>query len=220
MDTATAAKNENRTLAAWEIVSVCVSFLLALWVVVPLSGGAGWVRGVPLSWALALMVLSQRARGESWRDVGWRTDNFVAAAKLLAVPTLGALALFLLSGWLWQSWHFERKNLLTWALWLPLWGLAQQFVLQGYVNRRAQILFGKDWRSVLLTACVFGLLHLPNPWLSLITFTGGLLWAWVYQKTPNLLALALSHAGASLVLACAWPPAMLKSLRVGINYFG
>lgn len=213
------ASNKNsRALAAWEIVSVCVSCLLALWFVAPLSG-AGWLRAVPLALAGGLMVWSQRERGETLREIGWRTDNFGAAARLLAGPTLAAAGLFLFLGWRWGTLNFGRSNLLAWALWLPVWGLLQQYILQGYINRRAQMLCGAGWRGIAVTALVFALLHAPNPWLMAATGGGGLLWAWVYQRAPNLFALALSHAVASLALACGLSP-FLKSLRVGINYFG
>jgi membrane protease YdiL (CAAX protease family) len=96
----------------------------------------------------------------------------------------------------------------------------QQYVLQGFINRRAQILFGRGSKSVLLVALIFALLHLPNPWLSVATFAGGLVWAYVYQRTPNLLALALSHALMSMLLALSLPPSTINSLRVGIKYFG
>ena len=95
--------------------------------------------------------------------------------------------------------------MLEWALWLPLWGLMQQYVLQGFINRRAQMALGRGWPSVLLVAFVFALLHLPNPWLAFATFAGGLVWAYVYQRAPNLLALALSHALMSMLLACRSP---------------
>jgi membrane protease YdiL (CAAX protease family) len=96
----------------------------------------------------------------------------------------------------------------------------QQYVLQGFINRRAQLALGPGWPSVLVVALVFALLHLPNPWLALATFAGGLVWAHVYQRAPNLPALALSHALTSMLLAASLPPALLRSLRVGIKYFG
>jgi membrane protease YdiL (CAAX protease family) len=48
----------------------------------------------------------------------------------------------------------------------------------------------------------------------------GLVWAFVYQRRPNLFALAISHALASITLALSFPPNLLNSLRVGFKYFG
>ena len=210
----------GRALALWEVASVTASFLIAEWAVLPFAGNSRLVAAVPLVLALALMLFSHRERNETARVVGWRLDNFWRAARLLALPMLAAAAVIVGSGWLLDSLRFDGRQLLEWAVWLPLWGLTQQYVLQGFINRRAQLALGTGRRSVLLVALVFALLHLPNPWLTAATFAGGLVWAYVYQRAPNLPALALSHALMSLLLAVSLPPALLKSLRVGIRYFG
>jgi membrane protease YdiL (CAAX protease family) len=69
-------------------------------------------------------------------------------------------------------------------------------------------------------ALVFGALHLPNPLLALATFAGGLVWAYVYQRAPNLLALGLSHGLMTWVLISSVPPESLYNLRVGFKFFG
>ena len=79
---------------------------------------------------------------------------------------------------------------------------------------------GKGWQSVVVVAFIFGLLHLPNPLLSVLTFAGGLIWAFVYQRHPNLFALALSHSIISITLALAVSSKWLDSLRVGFKFFG
>lgn len=210
----------RNTTALWEIVSVTSSFLIAEWMVLPFAGNSKLVAAIPLGLALALMLFSHRAHGESAREIGWRLDNFRQAARVLILPMLVAAALIVGLGLLNKSLRFNGRQMLEWALWLPLWGLMQQYVLQGFVNRRAQILYGRGWQSVLLVAFVFALLHLPNPWLTVATFAGGLIWAYAYQRAPNLFALALSHALMSMLLACSLPASAINSLRVGIKYFG
>ncbi|MCA1594223.1 MAG: hypothetical protein LC754_16675 [Acidobacteria bacterium] len=214
---------EDRVLAAWEIVSVVSSVLIAEWAVSSLAGGNKLIGAVPVSLALVLMVLSHRLRGESAREIGWRLDNFPRAARLLAVPTVVPVAVLIAFGWYASSVNFGRwgGGHLVFGL-LPfgvLWGLLQQYVLQGFVNRRAQLIWGRGWSSVVAVALVFAALHLPNPWLALATFAAGLVWATVYQRAPNLFALGLSHALMTWVLISTVPPAALHSLRVGFNYF-
>ena len=206
-------------LALWEVVSVVTSCLIAEWVVLGFAGRNKLVIAIPVLLALALMVFSHREHGESFHDVGFRTDNFLASCRLLLLPTTLAVIAILAAGWFTKHAIFGgplRARYIS----LPLWALFQQYVLNGFINRRAQLALGKGLRSITLVAVVFGLLHLPNPLLAMLTLVGGVIWAAVYQRRPNLFALALSHTLVSLSLALTISPGLLNSLRVGFKYFG
>ena len=222
----TFAASRSRSLAAWEIASIVSSTLIAEWAVLAAGGLSKLWLVPPVGLAFALMAYSHRVRGESLRDLGWRFDNFARALALLLPFMLCGAAALALAGWLWFGSPARAGggragwSVLGLPVWGFAWGLLQQLVLQGFVNRRAQLVFGKGWGSVVLVAAVFALLHLPNPLLTAATFAGGLLWAWAYQRTPNLLALALSHALMTWVLVSTLPESALGGLRVGYKYFG
>lgn len=219
-----AVATEDGRLAGLEIVSLVVSILIAEWVVFSIGGGSNLLVAVVVAVTFAFIFLSHRIRGERPRDLGLRLDNFAACARLLVVPMLAFTLVCLVIGWFTSSINFARWRGGQSMFGLPalgiLWGLLQQYVLQAFVNRRAQIVWGRGVRSVLVVALVFGALHLPNPGLTLATFAGGVVWATVYQRAPNLYALALSHGLMTWVLISTVPPGALRGLRVGFKYFG
>lgn len=209
-----------RIIALWEILSVAASFLIIMWIVLPLAEHKFLLGAIPLSLALVLMFVSHRARRETLHQIGWRVDNFLQAVRLLALPMLAFALVIMLTGWLNHGFSWTKFENWRWIIWLFLWGLIQQYALQGFINRRAQEVCGRGYLSVLFVALIFALLHLPNPWLTLATFVGGFIWAWVYQRAPNLPALALSHALMSMLLVWALPPGLMRGLRIGFKYFG
>ena len=215
---------EDRALAAWEIVAASTSALAAEWVVGTLAGRGRLLLLIPVATALALMLLSHRVRGESAREIGWRLDNFAEAARLLLPPMLAVSALLVGLGWYAGTLDFGRWEGGQSILGVPglslVWGVLQQYALQGFINRRAQVALGRGFLSVLLVALLFALFHLPNCWLMCATLAGGLLWAYVYQRAPNILAVGLSHSLMTWVMISSVPTGALHNLRVGFKYFG
>ena len=215
----------DRTLALWEIASVASSVVIAEWMLASAAGFSKAVIAVPVASAILLMFVSHRVRREGLRELGFRFDTFLPALYLLAVPVVLVAGACLLIAWMTGSsisflrWHPNRNLALQLAIGFA-WALAQQYVLQGFFNRRAMIALGRGWLSVSLVAIIFALLHLPNPWITLITLIAGGILTAVYQRAPNLFALALTHDLMTWFIVATLPASMLGHLRVGLGYFG
>ncbi|MGI8835765.1 MAG: CPBP family glutamic-type intramembrane protease [Pyrinomonadaceae bacterium] len=207
----------SRALAGWEIVSVFSTGLIIEWVVLALAGKNKLITAIPVLLVAALMLISHRERGETLRDIGLRTDNFLSACRLLLLPTILAVVLIFTAAW-WLGYPIFAQPWRIRFLSLPLWTFLQQYCLNGFINRRAQFAVGKGLKSVVLVAVIFSLLHLPSPLLTLSALLGGLVWAATYQRQPNLFALTLSHTIVSLTVALTMRPSLLYSLRVGFKY--
>jgi membrane protease YdiL (CAAX protease family) len=205
-----------------EISLIVICVLIAEWAILPIFKNY-LVVIVPVCIAFIIMFISHYAHGETLWDLGFRIDNFWQSLTLLIPPMLLATLFLIGIGWLFGSLRIGNIrpgwSLLWTYIGLFIWGLMQQYPLQGFINRRAQTIWGNRTRTTLFVAIVFALLHLPNLWLTLATFGGGLLWAWVYQRAPNLFTLALSHSIMTVVLVTTVPYSSLHGMRVGYGYF-
>lgn len=163
-------------------------------------------------------LASALRRGEKLRELGLGFTKFLRAAAAVAGPTLLVVTALLVAGYCLDSWHFTEQSFrIRPPRWL--WPVVQQYFVQSFLNRRWQDVVGRGWRSVLLTALCFSLLHLPNPTLMVATFLAGTFWAWSFQREPNLYALALSHVTLAFFLKSTLPLAILPNMRIGWAYF-
>jgi membrane protease YdiL (CAAX protease family) len=215
-----AGTREARMIAALEVASVMISVIIAAWVILPLQPERPWLALFPAITGLALILRSQKARGEDARSLGLGGVNFLRAAQLLALPMLAGAALIVATGMAAHSFHYTSHFRIVLVV-LPIWGLIQQYVLQGFVYRRLRFSFAGRGSGVAIvaTAVLFALAHAPNLMLMGLALVGGLLWTWVYDRAPNVLALGLSHAIMSLLIMTSSPPWLLDSMGIGFKYF-
>ncbi|MEO6724047.1 MAG: CPBP family intramembrane glutamic endopeptidase [Blastocatellia bacterium] len=224
-----AAQFSLRAVAGLEVASVLSSVFITTWVIIPLQPQQRWLIAVPVLLAFVLIVNSQRMRGERLREIGFTLHNFEQALKLVAPPTILICTVCAALGYFTSSFHLT-SHFWTNLLFLPVWGLTQQYVLQGFIYRRIRfVVMGETtppskqrWRvnlAILTTAAIFALAHAPNLMLMFLTLLGALLWSWIYERAPNLLALGLSHAVISLTLMTSLPSWLLPSLSVGYKHF-
>jgi membrane protease YdiL (CAAX protease family) len=191
-------------------ISIVLVVLGYTWVVEPIA--PRWVRHVPTVLVLTLAVSRAMKSGE-W---GFTRSAFLPALRWAAALTAAAVLVMYLTGSALGTWHDRRDFLGNLAVLIP-WGLGQQFALQTVLLREAQSVISRR-KAIWLAALVFGVLHLPNPFLTPLTFLGALAWCWIYDRHPNVIPLGLSHAVATLAMLYAFDDSITGRLRVGRAY--
>jgi len=166
----------------------------------------------------AVVLVLGLAVGRAVRTGEWGVQRAAFRAALGwsgAVTCASALGIYL-AGLRLGTWHDRGDLWINLAALIP-WGLGQQFALHTVFLREAQATVGRPG-GVLLAALMFAILHLPNPFLTAMTGVGALAWCWIYDRHPNLIPLALSHALLTLAILYAFDDAMTGRLRIGAAY--
>jgi hypothetical protein len=214
---ARAAPPITRGEAACELACLVLLVETIMWVVPLLANARPAYGGLVFVILVLLTTCHARDRLGAWES-GLRFDNLPGVLRRLALPLGAFVLLMVVTGSAAGSLRFGPKFLSMLAT-VPIWALTQQYMLLAFSNRRLRVIFGGGKSSVLATAALFSILHLPNPVLTLACAAGGYVWAGEYERSPNLFANALTHTVASAFLANSMPRALLKNMVVGYNYF-
>ncbi len=140
---------------------------------------------------------------------------------LVTIAWAAALAgLVLLGGWMAGTWDPRRPT------WPPLqnpdlyalWALLQQFMLQIFFYLRLESVLRSSGLAVLVTAMLFAIAHIPNPFLMVATLAGGLFFCEFFRRYRNLYPVAAAHALLGFALAESLSMILMRHMRVGIGY--
>lgn len=209
------ASARRQDLATLAFVSILI--LSFMWIWRRACPGATGLFAIAL---LAALILGHLQRRESLQDVGFRLDTFGKASTLLVPLAAVVIALTLLVGHLSGSARFPSASTAVVAVAkLVIFGLAQQYVLLGFFFRRLEEALPNPALSLLTTAAVFALFHLPNPFLTAVTFFAGLITTMVYRRAPNLWVNGVIHGVISYCLYFSLAPELTGGLRVGPGYW-
>jgi membrane protease YdiL (CAAX protease family) len=150
----------------------------------------------------------------------WRLapGPFARSLLLTSIFTAAAAAVLVTAGSSRHRWHTPSLTAADAGL-LLLWALGQQFALQITLLREAQAASSRT-AGILIAAALFASLHVPNPFLTTVTFLAALVWCATYDRHPNLIPLTLSHALLTLIVLSALDDATTGRLRVGAAYVG
>lgn len=170
---------------------------------------------------LAFLAASHAFRRETPKVLGFRWDNWRQAIGDTLWAGAPFLLLFLLIGILsGRIWDLPlRSESVVPALRYTLWGMFQQYGLQGYFHRRLMCVISHRLWSSLIIAFVFMSFHTPNPVLMVFTLLGGFAFSVLYTRSPNLLVLGVFHGALGLLLSNVFPRDWLHNMRVGPGYY-
>jgi membrane protease YdiL (CAAX protease family) len=199
-------------------LAILTVVLTYTWVIDPIA--PGWVTPIPVVLVVTLAIwhhvaAERRARrdGSHW---GLRPSAFLPALWRSALLTAFAAIAIAVIGARLGTWHDRQDAAASLGLLIP-WGFGQQFALQTVFLSEAQTTVGRP-AGIVLAAVLFAALHLPNPFLTAMTFAGAVAWCWIYDRYPNVLPLSLSHALLTLAILYAFDERTTGHLRVGAAY--
>ena len=207
----------SRRVVAEELLTMTALLLSYIWV---------WQGSFPGDFLVCvglyfgLGALSHLRRGETAAEIGLRVDN-LGRSLWDAAKLVGPLLLIpLLLGAARRSLQYPGLTgslsafVQGWA-----WGTAQQYGLVCFYYRGLVELLRDERQAALGAALLFTLFHLPNPFLMLVTFLGGILSCWLYRRGPNLAVLGAMHAVLSFVMLHSLGREFTFRMRVGPGFW-
>jgi hypothetical protein len=200
-----------RAAADLSVITATVSSYLWWW-----RGAFAWDKVVLAAGLVGWSLYIQRSRPERFSAIIGSRGTFLRALRIVctwvALPLLAIIIAAL----------FDAREPLPPLPELAarlgvfvLIGILQQYLLLAHLWRSAADLWPRMGVPQLAAAMIFSLLHLPNPFLMLVTFAGALAACAIYRRAPNILALGLGHGCLSFALYYGLPRAVTGGLRVG-----
>lgn len=159
--------------------------------------GAGLYVGSALVFLCFIALTAEHTRVRVWgiMPASGNLDRLRRSTRaMLALTAPVVIAFFAWCSWMDHDVSYVNL-LLTFCLYLP-WAFLQQAIFQFYLLGRLRVLLPLA-SPILLAAVngtVYGLVHLPNQQLALLTIIGGIFWSYSYLRDRHIWPLAISHA--------------------------
>jgi membrane protease YdiL (CAAX protease family) len=206
---------------AAEIALMTALLLSYLWL---WQGSFPWDFFVCLALYFGIGVWGHWRWKESAAEIGVRIDNIGPSLrfglKLVGPLIVAAVALGAWLGTLHAPKSQEPSELAFSLVRGLVWATMQQYGLACVYYRRFEDLLGNPWGASVAAAGFFALCHLPNPFLTPVTFAAGILACRIYRRAPNLFVLGFLHLLLSIALRNAFGPDITHRMKVGPGYWG
>jgi hypothetical protein len=188
------SQNHSSSRSVYEIVAVIATGGLHLILADVFRANGIFIALAISGWSI-YVALRVRSTRSIWKVWGFKTEGLLptltvsSVAAALATLGIGAIA--------WRHGALGlHSHMLPLFLLYPVWGLTQQFLVQGMVSRNLSSLNGPFSSLVaitLISSGLFAMVHLPDRLMMLATFLLGLVFTPIYLKWRNLWPLGLYH---------------------------
>ncbi len=137
---------------------------------------------------------------EKWthKEMGLRHDNLKKSIPIYLGFTILSIGVLFLLSWQLDLVSINARNVLfqKLLLFIPI-SFFQEFAFRSFLMHRLQLIFKSGFTIILVNTILFTLIHIIYPGLDIvlpITFVGGIFFASLYYKYPNLLLTTLAHS--------------------------
>jgi hypothetical protein len=203
-----------KKLAAVEVVVVFGAVILYIWRL------QNVYPGFPI-YTLAFVSATFFLHRDGLRHMGLGSHGFTPTLRYMWRPTLAAIAVLVMIGWLTGALtevQLTQRTLNGFGRYLA-WCALQQFGLQSFFSNRLAASVENPRHTTWISAAIFAAFHLPNPVLMPVTLFGGYLFTRLFLRYRNILPLAFVQAVVGILLSVALPVGWHHGLRVGPGYY-
>jgi hypothetical protein len=143
-----------------------------------------------------IAVTARETKERIWgRPASGKSERLWRSTRAMAVMTIPIVIVFF--GWsVWMGHEVSYRNLLLAFGLYSLWALLQQTIFQFYLLGRLRTLlpFLSPILLALVAGTAYGLVHLPDWPVTLVTSLAGVYWSYSYLRDRYILPIAMSHA--------------------------
>jgi hypothetical protein len=203
----------------WEWAGGKYTPLAACAVAYLLIAATVWTRGPAQRCLLVLdAVFFLTAAVVAFRSAPFELPRLTVTAAITAIGLVVAGGV-VLAGWRLGTLHKLFGKPLPWyhAAAYLLWAMIQQWIQQGFFFVRLEKFLSRHG-ACLAAGALFGLVHLPNPVLTPVTFLGGWIMSEIFQRYRSVVPLGIVHGLVGLAIALAVPDQINHHMRVGLGY--
>ncbi len=220
-------KKEKSTVAIEIILPFIMTFITIQFF---LAGDYRYFKFLSIPIILAMIIFNQKRLHIPASLQGFKPPFWKAPALIILIPALLLGICIVFFGYLQNS--ISTRIPIPLILHIafigyPIWGMIQQYVLIVYLLPRLNVFIKKPAYLVIITASVFSLSHLPNPFLVILTFPAGILFIYFFIRYKNLYILGFAHGFIGALGKFFLPETLTLRFWIGnlisysdfINYF-